>query len=137
MMRSFLRRFLFATLVMLVAIACGSSARALQSSGQQSDADQNASTPRTADPSAVPAQHTNEGQMPASGEATTQESKSFSGNIVRENNELVLKDTVTKVIYKLKDAGKAKQYLGKRVKVRGRLEMDTNTILVESIEVVM
>jgi hypothetical protein len=79
----------------------------------------------------------NEGQIPASGEATTQEAKSFSGNIVRENGKLVLKDPVTKVIYKLDDPAKARQYVGKRVKVTGKLEMNSNTIRVESIEVVM
>lgn len=83
------------------------------------------------------AQQQNEGQIPASGEATTQEAKSFSGKIVRENGKLVLKDPVTKVIYKLDDPAKARQYVGKRVKVTGKLEMDSNTIRVESIEVVM
>ena len=116
MLRSFLRRIFLAALVTLVAVVWGSSAQARQTSAQQRQ---------------------NEGQMPASGEATTQEPKSFTGNIVRDNKELVLKDPVTKVIYKLNDTGKAKQYLGKRVKVRGRLDMDTNTILVETIEVGM
>ncbi|MGA9511382.1 MAG: DUF5818 domain-containing protein [Candidatus Sulfotelmatobacter sp.] len=83
------------------------------------------------------AQQQSEGQIPASGEATTQEAKSFSGNIVKENGELVLKDPVTKVIYKLDDPAKAKQYIGKHVKVTGKLEMNSNTIRVESIEVVM
>ncbi|MGC2550922.1 MAG: DUF5818 domain-containing protein [Candidatus Sulfotelmatobacter sp.] len=78
-----------------------------------------------------------EGQIPASGEATTQEAKSFSGNIVRENGKLVLKDPVTKVVYKLDDPAKARQYVGKRAKVTGKLEMNSNTIRVESIEVVM
>jgi Protein of unknown function (DUF5818) len=83
------------------------------------------------------AQQQNEGQIPASGEATTQEAKSFSGNIVKENGKLVLKDPVTKVIYKLDDPAKARQYVGKRVKVTGKLEMNTNTIRVETIEAVM
>ena len=83
------------------------------------------------------AEQQSEGQIPASGEATTQEAKSFSGNIVKENGKLVLKDPVTKVIYNLDDPAKAKQYVGKRVKVTGKLEMNTNTIRVESIEVAM
>ena len=83
------------------------------------------------------AQQQSEGQIPASGEVTTQEAKSFSGNIVKENGKLVLKDPVTKVIYKLDDPAKAKQYVGKRVKVTGKLEMNSNTIRVESIEVLM
>jgi Protein of unknown function (DUF5818) len=116
MLRSFLRRILLAALVTLVAVVWGSSAQARQSSAQQRQ---------------------NEGQIPASGNATTQEAKSFSGNIVRDNHELVLKDPVTKVIYKLDHSEKAKPYVGKRVKVRGRLDMDSNTILVETIEVAM
>ena len=55
---------------------------------------------------------------------------------MKENGELVLKDLVTKVIYKLNDAAKAKQYVGKRVKVTGKLDTNSNTIQVESIEVV-
>ena len=109
-MKKFLLRFAFAAILTLAAVVGGWSAR-----GQQQD----------------------EGQIPASGEATTQEDKSFSGNIVRENGKLVLKDPVTKVVYKLDDPAKAKQYVGKRVKVTGKLEMNSNTIRVESIEVVM
>ncbi|MFZ0295138.1 MAG: DUF5818 domain-containing protein [Candidatus Sulfotelmatobacter sp.] len=78
-----------------------------------------------------------DGQIPASGEATTQEAKSFIGNMVRDNSEVVLKDPVTKVIYKLDDAAKARQYVGKHVKVTGKLEMNSNTIRVESIAVLM
>jgi Protein of unknown function (DUF5818) len=109
-MKKFLLRFAFAAILTLVAGVGGWSAE-----GQQQD----------------------EGQIPASGEATTQEAKSFSGNIVRENGKLVLKDPVTKVVYKLDDPARAKQYVGKRVKVTGKLEMNSNTIRVESIEVVM
>ena len=49
----------------------------------------------------------------------------------------MLKDPVTKVVYKLDDPAKARQYVGKQVKVTGKLEMNSNTIRVESIEVVM
>lgn len=72
--------------------------------------------------------------MPASGDATTREAKTLTGHIVKENGDLVLKDPVTQVSYKLNDAAKAKQYIGKQVKVTGKLDMDTNTIQIESIE---
>ncbi len=72
--------------------------------------------------------------MPASGDATTHEAKTFTGRIVKENGDLVLKDPVTKVSYKLDDAAKAKQYMGKQVKVTGKLDMNTNTIQIENIE---
>jgi len=44
------------------------------------------------------------------------------------------KDPVTKVSYKLSNATKAKQYVGKQVKVTGKLDMNTNTIQVDGVE---
>jgi flagellar basal body-associated protein FliL len=79
-------------------------------------------------------QHANEAQMPASGEATTQDARTFSGNIVKENGNVVLQDPATKVSHKLNDSAKAKQYLGKHVKITGKLDANSNTILMESIE---
>ena len=98
----------------------------------QADEQQPQSVPRQADSPA--AQRANETQMPASGESTTQEAKSFTGNILKENNKLILKDTITKVSYNLDDPARARSFVGKRVKIVGKLDMDTNTIRVESIE---
>jgi uncharacterized protein YdeI (BOF family) len=120
-----LRLSLAAALTLLITLALGQSLHA-----QQPDQDPAPATPHK--PEA--AQQATEAQMPASGDATTHEAKTFSGNIVKENGELVLKDPVTKVSYKLNDAAKAKQYIGKRVKVTGKLDMDSNTIQIESIE---
>lgn len=72
--------------------------------------------------------------MPASGETTTQALKYYSGNIIRENGEIVLQDPVTKVIHKLDDPAKAKGYIGKRVKITGKLDTNTNVIQVEKVE---
>jgi len=91
-------------------------------------------TPSQQTAPAVPHQPSNEPQMPASGEITVKDAKTFSGNIVKENGELVLKDPVTKVSYKLSDSGKAHRYKGKRVKVTGKLDANSNTIQVEKIE---
>jgi hypothetical protein len=85
-------------------------------------------------PASTRAQQESEAAMPASGAATTEASKAFSGNILRENSELMLEDPVTKVTRKLDDQTKAKQFLGKRVKVTGKLDANTNTIHVEKIE---
>jgi len=85
-------------------------------------------------PASARAQHENEAAMPASGAATTKDVKVFSGNILRENNELILEDPVTKVTHKLDDQTQAKQFLGKRVKVTGKLDANTNTIQVERID---
>ena len=130
-MKQFLMRLLLASAVTLVAVVLAPPVHA-----QQGNQDSAPSAPQKADPAAVPSQHANEGQMPASGEATTEEAKSFTGRIVKENGGMVLEDKVTKVTYRLDDAAKAKQYAGKRVKVICKLDMDSNTIRVQSIALV-
>jgi len=122
-MKNFLLHF---SLVATVTLACATLASAKQ-------ADPAPASAATHQQNASPAQQTNEAQMPASGDTTTQEAKTFSGRIVKEDGGLVLKDPVTKVSYKLNDPAKARQYVDKQVKVTGKLEMDTNTISVESI----
>jgi hypothetical protein len=72
--------------------------------------------------------------MPSSGDTTTQEAKTFTGRIVKENGEVVLKDPITKISYKFDNPAKAKQYMGKEVKVTGKLDMNSNTIQIASIE---
>ena len=79
-------------------------------------------------------QSANDGQIPASGHITTQEAKPYSGRVVLENGETVLQDPVSKVEYKLNDSAKAKPYIGKLVKVTGKLDTNSNTILMERIE---
>ena len=100
---------------------------------QQADQDPSPSAPAKAN-RAVPQAQQNEAQIPASGEATTRDAKTFTGRIVKEDGQIVLKDPVTKVTYKLDDTTKAKQYLGKQVKATGKLDMNTNTIELEHVE---
>jgi uncharacterized protein YdeI (BOF family) len=121
----FFPKFLLATAVMCLIPSLGTPLHAQQ-------ADQDAAPATAHQPEAT--QQQNEAQMPASGDATTHEAKTLTGRIVKENGDLVLKDPVTKVSYKLDDAAKAKQYMGKQVKVTGKLDMDTNTIQIENIE---
>ena len=116
-MKTMVQRLWFAAGIAFLAVALSSRGHAQQ-----------------VDSPAAPAPHANEPHVPASGEATTQESKSYIGSIINENGELVLKDSVSKVSYKLDDRATAKSYIGKRVKVVGKLDVDTNTIRVESIE---
>jgi hypothetical protein len=104
---------------------------------QQADSDPSPSAPARSNPAVPQAQQQaqqNEAQMPASGEATTRDAKTFTGRIVKEDGQIVLKDPVTKVTYKLDDAAKAKQYLGKQVKASGKLDMNTNTIHLDHLE---
>jgi len=101
--------------------------------GQQADQDSSPNAPAKTNP-AVPQAQQNEAQMPASGEATTREAKTFTGRVVKEDGQIVLKDPVTKVSYKLDDTAKARQYIGKQVKVTGKLDLNTNTIELNRIE---
>jgi uncharacterized protein YdeI (BOF family) len=128
-MRKFLLHFSLATAVSLLTLAFVPSMHA-----QQADQDRAPATPQQADATAAQQQQQNEAQMPSSGDTTTREAQTFSGRIVKEKGELVLKDPVSKVSYKLDDPAKAKQYLGKQVKVTGKLDMNSNTIQVDGIE---
>lgn len=64
----------------------------------------------------------------------TQDAKPFNGTIVKEKGKLVLKDTAANVSYQLDDQNKAKEFVGKQVKVTGKLDLNTNLIHVENIE---
>ncbi len=63
-----------------------------------------------------------------------QDAKSFTGRVAKEKGKIVLKDPVTKMSYQLDDQDKAASYVGKQVKVTGKLDVNSNTIQVESIE---
>jgi hypothetical protein len=128
-MRKFLLHFSLATAVAALTLAYCPSVHA-----QQADQDSDKTAAHEADPATAQQGQEHEAQMPASGEATTQEAKTFTGRIVKENGDLVLKDQVTEVSYKLSDPAKAKKYVGKQVKVSGKLDLNSNTIQVESIE---
>jgi len=68
-----------------------------------------------------------------SGEAETQDALAFTGRLIQENGRVLLKDPVTKMTYQLDDALKAKPFLGKQVRVIGKLNLDSNLIYVDSI----
>jgi len=127
MKRILQRLSLAAALTVLIAFLSGPM------HAQQADQDPSPSSPEKTNP-AVPQAQQNEAQMPASGEATTRDPKTFTGRIVKEDGQIVLKDPVTKVSYKLDDVAKARQHLGKQVKVTGKLDLNTNTIELNRIE---
>ena len=137
-MKRFLAHFSFATALMVLTIALALAAHGQQSGAQPSDEDRSATAPQNSDSTAAPPQN-NETKPKCQLLAIPPHRKlsPYSGVIVKENGELVLKDTVTKVIYKLNDAAKGEDSMsGKRVKVTGKLDMNSNTIQVESIAVV-
>ena len=62
-----------------------------------------------------------------------QSEKEFTGTIVNDGHSVRLKDSTGNANYKLDDQKRAKTYVGKPVRVRGKLDAATNTIQVDSI----
>ena len=101
---------------------------------QHSDQDRTPAAPQKTNPATIPQGEQSEAQMPASGDTQANNSKTFSGRIVQEDGRMVLKDPVTKVSYKLDDEKKAKQYVGRQVKVTGKMDSNTNTMRLDRID---
>lgn len=134
-MKNILFRLLVAVALTLAAFALLSPAH-----GQQADED---STPTDSKPQArapqSPAQarpqSPDSSAAPPSGNQT-QDELAFTGRIEEKRGTLVLEDLVTKLTYQLDDQPRAKKFLGKQVKVTGKLEMNSNTIQVSRIELI-
>jgi Protein of unknown function (DUF5818) len=128
--KNFLIRILLAAALTLVTFGLASSAHA-----QQADEDPVPATPNRQEPATAPKSPSQQ-QVPASSsdDAQIQQALAFSGRVTRERGQLVLKDPVTRMTYQLDNPAKAKQYIGKKVKVIGILEMKSNTIHIDSIE---
>jgi hypothetical protein len=88
-MKDILAHFTLTVGVMFLTLALAPCLKA-----QQSDQDPAPAISRRADPRQT---QPNEAQVPASGDITTHGTTTFSGNVVKENGEFVLKDPVTKV----------------------------------------
>jgi hypothetical protein len=128
--KNFLYRILLAAAFVLAAFALAPFAQA-----QQADEDPNAAAPRQQQP--TPASKSAQAQeVPAhpSADAQTQEALAFTGRVTQEQGHLVLNDPVTKLSYQFDDPSKAKPYVGKQVKIIGKLELKSNTIHIDSIE---
>jgi hypothetical protein len=129
-MKNFVVRILLAASMTVVAFVLSSSAQA-----QQADEDRTPAAPRQAQSPTAPQAPQKQGASAAPGtDAQTQDALAFSGRVMKEQGQLVLKDPVTKMSYQLDDQAKAKPYLGKQVKITGKLEMKSNTIHIEGIE---
>ena len=129
-MKIFLFRILLAAAVTLVAFALASSAPA-----QPAGEDPAPAVPRPQQSMTGPSSSQQQ-ELPdsSSNDAQTQAALAFSGRVTNEHGQLVLRDPVTKMTYKLDDQSKAKRFVGKQVKVVGKLEMKSNIIHIESIE---
>lgn len=145
-MKEILNRLLLAFAITLVTIALTSWADAQQTNqSPQADEDRTAVAPQSQQAPNVPQASAKQGnskpdqpnaRTPAkSGEDDqTQDALTFTGRIVQQNGQLVLSDPVTKLDYQLDDPSKATAYLGKQVKIVGKLGMKKNTIHIDRIE---
>ena len=130
-MKDILFRLLVAAALTLAAFALSPSAH-----GQQADEDP---TPTNSAPQGKAHQSSppSETQTPPSGPSRgnqTQDELAFTGRIEQEKGTLILKDPITKLSYQLDDQARARKFAGKQVKIKGKLEMRSNTIEVVSIE---
>jgi flagellar basal body-associated protein FliL len=120
-MKKVVVRLLLAAAATLV-VTLASNAR-----GQQGNEDSHTASSQ---PQRQPGQQ--EAQAP-SNESQTQDAHTFTGRVVQDNGQIVLKDPITKMSYQLDDQPKAKQFIGTLVKVTGRLGLDSNTIHIDTI----
>ena len=133
-MNEILKRVALAFAITLVALALASLGHA-----QQADEDPAPATPQQQKPQAVPqAAGKQESSKPAQQDANEdndqkQDALAFTGRIIEQNGELLLNDPVTKLNYQLDDPAKARPYIGKQVKILGKLGMKKNTIHIDSI----
>lgn len=121
--KNFILRLLLATAAALV-LTLASDARSQQAdqdSGTASSKQQRQAQPQQQPSTAAPT------------EAQTQDAHTFTGRIAQENGQLVLKDPITRVTYPLDDQARARPFIGKQVKVTGKLGLDSNIIHIDSI----
>lgn len=71
--------------------------------------------------------------VPAQAQQTQAQKTTFTGTILRNGEQFVLRDTAGQ-IYKLDDPQHAQPYEGKAVKVTGKLDAEAKLIHVERIE---
>lgn len=142
-MRAILLRLLLAAAVVLFAFALASPASAQQADEDPSPTSPHPQTPSTPTPSSPsqPSPSQKSGQTPQQGaqpsspaDPQTEDALAFTGMVTQEKNEIILRDPVTKMSYHFDDPSKAKPYLGKQIKVIGKLDMNSNTIHVNSVE---
>jgi Protein of unknown function (DUF5818) len=150
-MKSFVIRLSLAAALTLSLLALAQPSHAQEPSSQapaattppdqQSPSAQDQQTPAAAppdttqsSPSSQSPQQQNEPAMPAAGDdAQTPSAQAFTGRIMKEDGKVVLKDPVTKTSYQIDDTTKVKPFMGKQVKVTGKLDMNSNTLHIETI----
>lgn len=115
-------------LLMAAALTIAAVALSAPSHGQQAESSQTSPEP------AQPGQSSNPS---TGGDDQTQDELAFTGHIEQERGTLVLKDPITKLSYQLNDARRARKFIGKQVKVTGKLGLRSNTIQIHTIESIL
>jgi hypothetical protein len=130
---------IFFRLLMAAALTLAAFALSAPAHGQQADQDPTPTSPsQQKKPLQPPHGATAPAQAPNSSSSNdqTQDELAFTGRIEQEDGALMLKDPITKLSYQLNDSARAKKFIGKQVKVTGKLEMKSNMIQINTIEVI-
>lgn len=85
-------------------------------------------------PSQQPSAQQDKDPAPQPGMTQQSDSQTFKGKIAKADGKFVLKDEATSATYSLDDQDRAKTFAGQSVKVTGKLDPQTNTIRIASIE---
>ncbi len=93
--------------------------------GASLSAQQTPSTP--GQPDSMPQQQQTDATNPQ------QSARSFEGKIAKMGDQLVLQENSTKTAYKLDDQDKAKQFVGRDVRVMATVDVSANTLHVVDI----
>lgn len=125
-----------------VAVGLTLAVCALSSSGRQQPqqdpvlaASTNVQAPTFPQSSAPPDSQNSLSSFPSDqGSDQTQDVLAFTGRAQESKGVVLLMDPVTRLSYRLDNQSGIKQLLGRRIKVIGKLQMKTNTIQVERVE---
>lgn len=129
-MRSFFLRLALAAGMVVVTLAFVSSTHAQQPDATHpADDDRPPASPKQPQ-TAAPA---TPGKETGPSKSETEDALTFTGRVEREGGILILHDPVTKNTYRFEDPSRAQPYVGKQVKVTGKLDMNTNTIHISTI----
>ncbi|HVN17541.1 MAG TPA: hypothetical protein VMU05_02185 [Dongiaceae bacterium] len=82
----------------------------------------------------TPAPSTMAGGNPNDNDDQTQDALAFTGRIQEYNGVTVLVDPVARVTYQFDDQSRVRPLLGRQVKVVGKLQMKSNTIRIDTVE---
>jgi hypothetical protein len=134
-MKEILIRLLVAAFITFAAFALSSSARGQQPEAGPNPVDQNRRQQKTT----AESRPLSETTVPVTthilsrDDDQTQDALVFTGQIAKEKGSLILIDPIARISYRLNDQARVKSFAGHQVRVVGKLEMRSNTILVEKI----